>query len=106
MTEPMLLKIGTRYRSQVCETEIIVVRPLPGEADLTCGGHPVIDLKETPAAGLSLKEGADTGNALGKRYTDASGTLELLVTKPGQGTLALGGQPLVLKEAKPLPASD
>ena len=86
--------------------EIIVVRPLPGEADLTCGGHPVVDLKETPAAGLSLKEGADTGNALGKRYTDASGTLELLVTKPGAGTLALGGDPLVLKEAKPLPASD
>jgi hypothetical protein len=102
----MQLKIGARYRSQVCQTEIIVVRPLPGEADLTCGGHPVIDLKETPAAGLSLKEGADTGNALGKRYTDASGTLELLVTKPGQGTLALGGDPLVLKEAKPLPASD
>jgi hypothetical protein len=30
----------------------------------------------------------------------------VLVTKPGQGTLALGGEPLVLKEAKPLPASD
>jgi len=106
VTHRTQLKIGARYRSQVCQTEIIVVRPLPGEADLTCGGHPVIDLKENPAAGLSLKEGADTGNALGKRYTDASGTLELLVTKPGQGTLALGGEPLVLKEAKPLPASD
>ena len=102
----MQLKIGARYRSQVCPTEIIVVRPLPGEADLTCGGHAVIDLKATPAEGLSPKEGADTGSALGKRYTDASGTLELLVTKQGQGTLALSGEPLVLKEAKPLPASD
>ena len=46
---PVQLKIGARYRSQVCQTEIIVVRPLPGEADLTCGGHPVVDLKETPA---------------------------------------------------------
>ena len=102
----MQLKIGARYRSQVCQTEIIVVRPLPGEADLTCGGHPVIDLKETPAAGLSLKEGADTGNALGKRYTDASGVLEILVTKPGKGTLSDAGQPLPLRESRQLPASD
>ena len=49
VTERMQLKIGARYRSQVCQTEIIVIRPLPGGADLTCGGHPVIDLKETPA---------------------------------------------------------
>ena len=102
----MQIKTGGRYRSQVCETELIVVRPLPGDLDLTCGGHPVIDLKAEPTAGLSLKEGTDTGTALGKRYTDASGELELLVTKAGQGSLALGGQPLVVKEAKPLPASD
>jgi hypothetical protein len=30
----------------------------------------------------------------------------VLVTKPGKGALALDGQPLPLKEAKPLPASD
>jgi hypothetical protein len=28
------------------------------------------------------------------------------VTKPGQGSLTLGGTPLELKSAKPLPASD
>ena len=46
------------------------------------------------------------GSQIGKRYVDAAGTLELLCTKPGEGTLALGSAPLVLKEAKPLPASD
>lgn len=102
----MEIKSGARYRSQVCETELIVVRPLPGELDLTCGGHPLTDLKAEPAPGLSLKGDAATGNALGKRYTDASGKLELLVTKAGQGTLSLAGEPLMLKEAKPLPASD
>ena len=102
----MQINSGARYRSQVCETELIAVRPLPGDLDLTCGGHPLVDLKAEPAAGLSLKEGADSGNHLGKRYTDASGQLELLVTKAGQGTLALGGEPLALKQAKPLPASD
>jgi hypothetical protein len=100
------LKTGGRYRSQVCDTEFIVVRPLPGDIDLTCGGHPVIDIKAEPDGGCALQEGADGGSLLGKRYTDASGKLELLVTKSGKGTLALEGEPLALKDAKPLPASD
>jgi hypothetical protein len=44
-------------------------------------------------------------NGLGKRYTDASGELERPVTKAGPGTL-VGGEQLVLKAAKPVPASD
>jgi hypothetical protein len=102
----MQINTGARYRSQVCETELIVVRPLTGDIDLSCGGHPLIDLKADPQPGLSLTEDAGTGSGLGKRYTDPSGQLELLVTKAGQGTLALGGEPLSLKQAKPLPASD
>jgi len=102
----MQLKTGGRYRSQVDDTTFIVVRPLPGDVDLTCGRHLAIDVKATPEKGLSLASGADSGCELGKRYTDASGRLELLITKAGKGTLALGGEPLVLKEAKPLPASD
>jgi hypothetical protein len=102
----MQLKTGARYRSQVCDAEFIVVRALPGDIDLTCGGHPVIDVKAEPAPGCSLEEGLDGGLLLGKRYTDDSGKLEVLITKSGKGTLALQGEPLVLKEAKPLPASD
>ena len=104
--ELMQLKTGARYRSQVCDTEFIVVRPLPGDIDLTCGGHPVVDIKAEPAPDLALEQGADGGSQLGKRYTDASAKLEVLVTRAGNGTLALEGQPLALKEAKPLPASD
>ena len=37
---------------------------------------------------------------------NAAGDLELLCTKPGEGSLAAGGAPLTLKEAKPLPSSD
>ena len=102
----MEMKTGARYRSQVCETEMIVVKALPGDVDLTVGGHPVIDLKAEPTPGLSIEPGTDTGSALGKRYTDASGKLELLITKAGAGGLALDGEPLPLKDAKPLPASD
>src|SRR4051812_21434976 len=102
----MQIKVGSRYRSQVCETELIAVRTVPGDLDLTCGGHPVIELKAEPTPGLTVKPGADTGSALGKRYTDPSGKVELLVTKAGAGSLALDGEPLPLKDAKPLPASD
>ena len=102
----MQLKTGARYRSQVCDTEFIVVRPLPGDIDLTCGGHPVIDIKAELDPGAALQAGADGGSELGKRYTDASGKLEVLVTKAGKGALALEGEPLALKDAKPLPASD
>ena len=102
----MQMKTGARLRSQVDGTELVVVRPLPGDVELTCGGHPMVDVKAEPTPGLTAKEGATSGTQLGKRYTLADSDLEVLVTKPGGGTLAVGDQPLVLKEARPLPASD
>jgi hypothetical protein len=46
------------------------------------------------------------GTLLGKRYVDADQILEVLCTKPGDGSLSVGDEPLQVKEAKPLPASD
>jgi hypothetical protein len=100
----MQLKPGLRLRSQVCTTELIVVRP--ADVELTCGGIPVIAHGEEPGDGLSLDPALSGGTQLGKRYTDEAGALEILVTKRGDGTLADGDRPLPLKEAKPLPSSD
>jgi hypothetical protein len=50
--------------------------------------------------------GRDGGTQLGKRYTTPEVPLEVLVTKPGAGSLTIADTPLVVKEAKPLPASD
>ena len=36
----------------------------------------------------------------------SDGTIEVLCTKPGDGSLSAGGDVLQLKEAKPLPSSD
>jgi len=59
------------------------------------------------ASGASPASGLDAGAVLGKRYTSTSDTsLEVLVVKAGKGTLTAADTPLVLKEAKPLPASD
>jgi hypothetical protein len=95
-------------RSQVCTTEVIVVRPAADEIDLRCGGQPMVEVGAEVAEGGTPAPGLDTGTQLGKRYTtdDPDGTLELLATKGGDGTLSAGEVALVLKEAKPLPSSD
>jgi hypothetical protein len=103
----MRITVGQRLRSQVDATELVVVRAMPDELDLRCGGAELIDFGQEPATdpGLAAVPAAPAPK-LGKRYTDPSGTLELLVTKAGSGVLTLAGQPLVEREAKPLPASD
>ncbi len=101
------LKSGARLRSQVCTTEVIVVRPGKGVVALTCGGVPMVDIKQPPTEGAEIADGLDGGTLVGKRYTAAADeTLEVLATKAGQGTLGDGRTPLTLKDAKPLPASD
>ena len=100
------LKTGTRLRSAVCATEVMVIAAPKGDVVLTCGGAPMIGVNEEPPAGLSVAPEAAKGTALGKRYVNEAGDLELLCTKPGEGSLAVGGALLSLKEAKPLPSSD
>ena len=100
------LKAGTRMRSAVCATEVMVVAAPADEVEVECGGAPMIPIGEDPPAGGSPSPEAAQGTALGKRYVSEAGDLELLCTKPGEGSLGVGGTPLSLKEAKPLPSSD
>ena len=72
---------------------------------MTCGGVTMVAAGEEPVAG-ALDDGASEGTLLGKRYVDDDDTMEVLCTKPGAGSLGANGTSLLLKEAKPLPASD
>ena len=99
------LKAGTRIQSAVCATEVMVIQAPEGEVELRCGGAPMLEIS-AEKSGDAVDPGAAAGTQIGKRYVDADGTIELLCTKPGDGSLALGGTALMLKEAKPLPASD
>lgn len=102
----MDLKPGTRLRSAVCTTEVIVVKPPAGEITLTCGGAEMAPVGAEVSGG-SPASGLDGGTELGKRYTSTTDdALEVLVTKAGAGTLADGDAPLVLKQARALPSSD
>jgi hypothetical protein len=104
----MELKPGMRLRSQVCDTEVIVIRgPAGGDCDLTCGGETMVPHDAELAAHKPLTGGLDGGTLLGKRYAEAGdGALEILVTRAGAGTLAAGPTSLVQKAARVLPSSD
>ncbi|MDG4669176.1 fatty acid--CoA ligase family protein [Mycobacterium sp. 236(2023)] len=100
-----MIKNGTRLQSQVCDTQVIVVRSSDALDDLQIGGAPAISLDATPDPELTLDDTLSGGSLMGKRYVDDGGA-EVLVTKAGKGTISVGSTPLTLKEAKPLPASD
>jgi len=126
------LKPGTRLRSAVCTTEVMVIQAPGADVEITCGGAPMVPLGSPAASGASGSSGASAsareagarserseqsqqirdssatnpGTLIGKRYVNAAGDLELLCTKPGAGTLAAAGAPLTVKGAKPLPSSD
>jgi hypothetical protein len=100
-----VIKNGTRLQSQVCDTQVIVVRASDALDDLRIGGAPAITLDAEKDTGLTLDDAFSAGTLMGKRYVDPDGA-EVLVTKAGKGTLSIGTTPLTIKEAKPLPASD
>jgi hypothetical protein len=102
----MDLKPGSRWKSAVCDTEVVVVRPPSAPAALECGGQPMTPHAAERPAGLALSPDHAAGSLLGKRYTDAESGLEALCSKPGAGSLSVDGRPLAVKEAKKLPASD
>ncbi|NGY04900.1 hypothetical protein [Solimonas terrae] len=98
------LKPGARYKSAVCDTQVMVVKAPAGEHDLRCGGAEMI---APTATGSGEPDAALAGGTLiGKRYVNEDESLELLCTKGGKGSLSLGAAALEVKQAKQLPSSD
>lgn len=103
----MRARVGQTLASTVDATTVIVVRWPDADLELTCGGAPMVDPKG-PAAGLDNAADPEqmAGTLLGKRYAAPGLGIELLCTRAGTGTLAVAGEPLPVKTATPLPASD
>ena len=96
------MKPGTKLKSAVCDTEVMVIRGR--DLSLQCGGAPMVAERTEPRG--TLDPAFAKGTQIGKRYVDAAATLEVLCVKAGQGSLSLNGSALLLKDAKPLPSSD
>ena len=99
-------KAGMRLKSAVCSSQVMMVVAPARDVTLTCGGAPVLELSAPDAPGGSIDPAHKQGTQMGKRYTNAAGDIEILCTKPGEGGLAVDGEILAVKGAKPLPSSD
>jgi hypothetical protein len=101
------MKAGTRLRSAVCTTEVMVVAAQKdAAAELYCGGRPMLDLGAASTPVDAPAPAFSSGTQLGKRYVNEAGSLEVLCTRPGAGSLSVDGVALKIKGAKPLPSSD
>ena len=103
----VLVVAGQTLSSVTGTTAVIVVRAPHEDVQITCGGQPMAaggaaQPAVTPPAGAAPA----VGTQLGKRYENAAATIELLCIKAGPGSLAVDGENLTIKAAKPLPASD
>ena len=59
------LKPGTRLRSAVCTTEVMVIQAPAAEVDVTCGGAPMVPLGTPVASGASRTPGVSPQAAEG-----------------------------------------
>lgn len=98
------LKAGSRFKSAVCDTQVMVIKAPPGEHTLQCGGADVIAPTATGSGTLDAVLSGDT--LIGKRYVNADESVELLCTKGGKGSLVFNGTAMEVKQAKQLPSSD
>ena len=97
------MKPGTKLKSAVCDTEVMVIRA-NGDGVVACGGAPMADTR--PQSPGEIDPEFAGGSKIGKRYVDPDGRVELLCVKAGAGSLSLGRVALQPKDAKPLPSSD
>jgi hypothetical protein len=102
----MELRPGQKLHSAVCDAQVVVVKAPSTGVEIGCGGSPMLDDGQEPEGAPALDDALGEGPLLGKRYADDDSGLELLCTRAGKGTLTVDGQPLAVKGAKPLPASD
>ena len=100
------LKVGARFKSSVCDTQVMVLKVPAGEHDLRCGGALMLEAAATASDTAMLDPAFAGGTLIGKRYVNADESIELLCTKGGKGALVLDGAPLEIKQAKQLPSSD
>ena len=62
------MKPGTKLKSVVCDTEVMVIRA--GDAVVDCGGKPMAE--ERPAERAAIDPAFAEGTRMGKRYVDAA----------------------------------
>jgi hypothetical protein len=105
-TDTADLKPGSRWRSAVCDTEVVVVRAPAGPVTFRIGGAGALPAEAGRPVGAAPDAALAGGTLLGKRYTDQTTGLEVLCIKAGRGTITVDGRPATVMTPRQLPASD
>ena len=100
------LQPGSRWRSAVCDAEVVVVRAPAGPVNLRIGGADVLASEGARPDGARLDDALAGGTLLGKRYHDEVSGVEVLCTRSGRGTITVDGRRATVLAPKRLPASD
>ena len=95
---------GTRLKSAVCTTEIMVITAPAEDVEINCGGEPMS--QDAEGNGGAVHQDHAAGSVIGKRYTNEEGSLEVLCVKAGEGSLTAGGAAMKIKDATKLPKTD
>ena len=100
-----MIKTGTRLQSQVCDTQVIVVKAADSLDDLRCGGHPMAPLgaeRLTPPIPPAFATAVPWASAMSMRVAPRYWSPRLV-----RARCPSGRRRCTVKEAKkPLPASD
>ena len=97
------LRAGQSLFSTIDPTTVVVIKAPAEQVTVSVNGVEVTASKPGSAPSAAPP---GSGTLIGKRYADDAIGIELLVSKPGSGTLEVNGTPLTVKESKPLPSSD
>ena len=87
----MELKPGSRWKSAVCDTEVVIVRPPKEAASLECGGQRWWPHRRE-AAGLAISPDHREARH-GQAFADETSGAEILCHKGGAGSLSIDGRP-------------
>jgi hypothetical protein len=102
----MDLKPGSRWRSAVCDAEVVVVRSPAVPVTFRIGGTGALPADAGRPAGAEPDAALAGGTLLGKRYADEVSGLEVLCTRAGAGTITVDGRRATVMTPRQLPASD
>ena len=102
----MDLKPGSRWRSAVCDAEVVVVRSPAVPVTFRIGGTGALPADAGRPDGVKPHVALAGGTLLGKRYADEVSGLEVLCTKAGTGTITVDGRRAMVMTPRQLPASD
>jgi hypothetical protein len=102
----MDLKPGSRWRSAVCDAEVVVVRSPAVPVTFRIGGIGALPADAGRPAGAKPDAALAGGTLLGKRYADEVSGLEVLCTRAGAGTITVDGRRATVMTPRQLPASD